>query len=287
MPWLFRWAPLGVSYTIINPAHCAPAVHPLRTLLKAGQSTTSGWMDSPVASPSPPPSFSCVQQYPSPVPLTPSLGCSPSSTESLSGDHPDVHMSTFMDTNMFPLSHDVVTVSCGNKTSSNWRTHSSTPSSILLRPDRPMAFASPNVWPWSDVVGRATTSNEHTPVAEYAGTQNPLNQIDFHFPVHYHHPPNPCSSLHAFTHFPALLNLPWLNLVDSAALARVLTQFAQPALARAQVVRGSMSPTPNSPAPDSPSPAPAPLPAPSPMPITPESPTLSTDSPARGLLRGD
>jgi hypothetical protein len=39
------------------------------------------------------------------------------------------------------------------------------------------ASQSPNVWPWSDVVGRATTSNEHTPVAEYAGTQNPLNQI--------------------------------------------------------------------------------------------------------------
>ncbi|KAJ7875774.1 hypothetical protein B0H14DRAFT_3437021 [Mycena olivaceomarginata] len=62
-----RWwtSKLPFPSTLSSTPHTAPppspAVQPLRALLKAGQST---WMDSPVASPSPPPSFSCAQQCP-------------------------------------------------------------------------------------------------------------------------------------------------------------------------------------------------------------------------------
>ncbi|KAJ7829064.1 hypothetical protein B0H14DRAFT_3465897 [Mycena olivaceomarginata] len=195
-------------YTIINPAHCAPAVQPLRALLKVGQST---WMDSPVASPSPLPSFSCAQQYPSPVPLTPSLGCSPSSTESLSGDHPDTSISQYT----------IIT-----------------PKPVFL------------------------TACFHA----FSGTPQ-VCVCDYH------------ARALVLISYPIL---PRLNLVDSAGLACVLAQFAQPALAHVQVVRGSTSPTqltrPNSP-------SPAPLLVLSLVPITPESPAPSTDSPARGLLQ--
>ncbi|KAJ7902032.1 hypothetical protein B0H14DRAFT_1266639 [Mycena olivaceomarginata] len=148
-------------------------------------------MGSPVTSSPPSPSSSYSQQYPSPVPSTPSLSYSPSSTESSSGDR-TIQMSTFMDDNMVPLSHDVVVVSCGNEMSSNWATHSSpTLSGIAFEAalgPNPMAFtgmpsaflgvpsktAQPslghvsvdaNAWPWSDVVA----SDDYTPAPlEYA-----------------------------------------------------------------------------------------------------------------------
>ncbi|KAJ7861696.1 hypothetical protein B0H14DRAFT_2575826 [Mycena olivaceomarginata] len=266
--------PSAAHATEGGPIYCGWTWRGISCRSPTSLTKTSGWMDSPVASPSPPPSFSCVQQYPSPVPLTPSLGCSPSSTESLSGDHPDVHMSTFMDTNMFPLSHDVVTVSCGNKTSSNWRTHSSTPSSILLRPDRPMAFA---VMPTSKTVQLPGLG--HIPVPKCVAVVGCGRTSD----------PHP-------TNTP-----PWLICVCDYH-ARALGTYLVPESSVAQLGRlrctcacpHPIRPTPPLPAlkssaarrPPRPTHPPrlalaraAPLPAPLPMPITPESPTLSTDSP--------
>ncbi|KAJ7822614.1 hypothetical protein B0H14DRAFT_3731358 [Mycena olivaceomarginata] len=218
-PQLCQWVPLGVSggawekdlhdrwwtsklpfpSTLSSTPHTpplSPAVQPLRALLKAGQSTTSGWTRPwqahlrRRASPAP-------QQYPSPVPLTPSLGCSPSSTESLSGD---IRMSTF---------------------------------------------------------------NEHTLVAEYAGTQNPLNQLVgyFHFPSYTIITPKPVF-LTRWTYL--VPSIPRLNLVDSAGLAASSTN--SPALARIQVVRGWTSPTPTHPPPNRPRPCPACAPRPRPSP---------------------
>ncbi|KAK7056073.1 hypothetical protein R3P38DRAFT_2761200 [Favolaschia claudopus] len=54
------------------------------------------------------------QQHPSPIPSTPSLGYSPSSTESSSGDR-TIQKSTFMNDNIAPFSHDIVVISGGNE----------------------------------------------------------------------------------------------------------------------------------------------------------------------------
>ncbi|KAJ6500102.1 hypothetical protein C8R47DRAFT_1110445 [Mycena vitilis] len=119
-------------------------------------------------SPSTPSSTYSSQQYPSPVPSTPSLSYSPSSTESesSSGDQ-TIQMSTFLDDNMAPLSNDVVVVSCGNEISSQWGITPASPTlsgiafEAALGP-RPICAPStfldiPAVWPWStdDYVGPA------------------------------------------------------------------------------------------------------------------------------------
>ncbi|KAJ7188039.1 hypothetical protein C8R46DRAFT_7568 [Mycena filopes] len=87
-------------------------------------------MDSPefgrASSPSTPSSTYSSLQYPSPIPSTPSLSFSPSSTESSSGGDRTIQMSTFLDDNM-TASHDVVVVSCGNEISSQWGVRPSSP----------------------------------------------------------------------------------------------------------------------------------------------------------------
>ncbi|KAK7005689.1 hypothetical protein R3P38DRAFT_3214634 [Favolaschia claudopus] len=81
---------------------------------------------SVAVSPCSPSSTYSSQQYPSPIPPTPSLSYSPSSTESSSGDR-TIQMSTFMDDNMAPYSHDVVVVSGGNDGPSHWSAPHSPP----------------------------------------------------------------------------------------------------------------------------------------------------------------
>ncbi|KAJ6594140.1 hypothetical protein B0H19DRAFT_1094055 [Mycena capillaripes] len=123
-----------------------------------------------VRSPSTPSSTYSSQQYSSPIPSTPSLSYSPSSTESSSGDR-TIQMSTFMDDNMVPLSHDVVVVSCGNETSSQWGMAPASPtlsgiafeaaalgqdpayatSAFLGLPPAKFGHSSAaTVWPWSE-----------------------------------------------------------------------------------------------------------------------------------------
>ncbi|KAJ6596662.1 hypothetical protein B0H10DRAFT_2197074 [Mycena sp. CBHHK59/15] len=73
-------------------------------------------------SPSTPSSMFSSQHYPSPIPSTPSLSYSPSSTESSSGDELSladrtIQMSSFMDDTMAPLAHDV---RCGSEMPPNW-----------------------------------------------------------------------------------------------------------------------------------------------------------------------
>ncbi|KAJ7079115.1 hypothetical protein B0H15DRAFT_522011 [Mycena belliarum] len=103
------------------------------------------------------------QQYPSPIPSTPSLTFSPTSTESSSGDR-TIQMSSFTDDNMTALSNDVV---IGNEVSSHWcASHSPTLSGLAfeaaLQTDRGYATSAflgvpprstssiPGVWPWSE-----------------------------------------------------------------------------------------------------------------------------------------
>ncbi|KAJ7268791.1 hypothetical protein B0H12DRAFT_1229675 [Mycena haematopus] len=80
----------------------------------AAQDELMGSPEFSLAIISPPSPTSTYDSYSSlsPIPSTPSLSYSPTSTESSSGDR-TIQMSTFMDDNMAPLSHDVVI--CGNE----------------------------------------------------------------------------------------------------------------------------------------------------------------------------
>ncbi|KAJ7045717.1 hypothetical protein C8F04DRAFT_446773 [Mycena alexandri] len=108
-------------------------------------------------SPPSPSSTYSSQQYPSPIPSTPSLSYSPSSTESSSGGDRTIQMSTFMDDNMAALSHDVV-VSCGADISSQW---GATPSSPMLSGIAFEAAALDPVYATSVFAGVATAKPGH------------------------------------------------------------------------------------------------------------------------------
>ncbi|KAJ7798952.1 hypothetical protein B0H14DRAFT_3492124 [Mycena olivaceomarginata] len=284
--------PSAAHATEGGPIYCGWTWRGISCRSPTSLTKTSGWMDSPVASPSPPPSFSCVQQYPSPVPLTPSLGCSPSSTESLSGDHP---MSTYV----FQLEDallDAVQHPFEAGPTHGFRCHADIQDCAAARSwthPSPQMCGRGRMWsderphptntpPWLSTLGHRTPSIKLTSISQYTIIT-----------------PNPCSSLHAFTHFPALLKF-----------VSVTTMLERWYLSRTRVFRGSTWPTPlhlrvsspNSPNPPLPAlkssaarrpprptqPAPTrPRPAPAParalaMPITPESPRSRPTRPREG-----